>query len=136
MRLLNIIRTLRPPSTGVTPRLPDTLHALIRRLGLSVTRPTSRGKRGGLRKQRVIQTRNTHRFDVVPRPVKAASANVSQLINLRVIKHHKRDLPLTICCLNTRSDKNKTLSVADSVICRDIDVVGLSETYTTHRSTQ
>ena len=99
---MNIIRTLRPASTGVTPRLPDTLHALIRRLGLFVTRPTSRGKRGGLRKQRVIQTRITHRFDVVPRAVKAASANVSQLINMRVIKHRERGIPLTICCLNAQ----------------------------------
>ena len=42
-----------------------------------------------------FQTRVTHRFDVVPRAVKAASANVSQLINLRVIKHRERDIPLT-----------------------------------------
>ena len=129
MRLLNIIRTLRRASTGVTPRLPDTLHALIRRLGLPVTRPTSHGKRGGLRQQRVIQTRITHRFDVVPRAVKAASANVSQLINLRVIKHREHDILLTICCLNARSVKNKALSVADFVISRDIDVLALSETW-------
>ena len=81
---------------------------------------------GGLRKQRVIQTRITHRFDVVPRAVKAASGNVSQLINLRVVKHRKRDIPLTICCLNARSVKNKALSVADFFISRDID---LSETW-------
>ena len=122
MRLLNIIRTLRPASTGVTPRLPDTLHALIRRLGLSVTRPTSRSKRGGFRKQRVTQIRITHRFDVVPRAVKAASANVSQLINLRVIQHRERDIPLTIIYYivlgpNARPVKNKALSVADVVIC-------------------
>ena len=129
MCLLNIIRTLRPASTGVTPRFPDTLHALIRRLGLSVTRPTSRGKREGLRKQRVIQTRITHRFYVVPRAVKAASANVFQLINLRVIKHRQRDIPLTLCCLNARSVKNKALSVADSAIFRDMDVLALSETW-------
>ena len=129
MRLLNIIRTLHSASTGVTPRLPDTLHALIRRLGLSVTRPTSRGKQGVLRKQRVIRTRIIHRFDVVPRAVKAASANVSQLINLPVIKHRERDIPLTICCLNARSVKNKALSVADFVISRDIDVLALSETW-------
>ena len=129
MRLLNIIRTLRPASTGVTPRLPDTVHALIRSLGLSVTRPTSRGKRGGLRKQRMIQTRITHRFDAVPRAVKSASASVSQLINLRVIKHCERDIPFTICCLNARSLKNKALSVADFVNSRDIDVLALSETW-------
>ena len=129
MRLLNIIRTLRPASTGVTPRLLDTLLPLIRRLGLSVTRPTSHGKRSGLRKQRVIQTRITHRFDVVPRAVKAASANVSQLINLRVINHRERDIPMTICCLNARSVKNKALSVADLVISWEIDVLALSETW-------
>ena len=129
MCLLNIIRTLLPASTGVTLRLLDTLHALIRRLGLSVTRPTSRGKRGGFRKQRVIQTRITHRFDVVPWAIKSASANVSQLINLHVVKHHERDIPLTICCLNARSVKNKALSVADFVIFQDIDVLALSETW-------
>ena len=41
--------------------------------------------------------------------VKAASANVSQMINLCVIKHCERDIPLTICCLNARSVKNKAL---------------------------
>ena len=114
---------------GVTPRLPDTLHASIKRLGLSVTRPTSRSKRGVLRKQRVIQTRITHRFDVVPRAVKAASANISQLINLRVINHRERDIPLKICCLNARSVKSKALSLADFFISRDIDVLALSETW-------
>ena len=77
----------------------------------------------------MIQTRVTHRFDVVPRAVKAASANVSQLINRRVIKHRERDIPLTICCLNARSVKNKALSVADFVISRDNDVLTLSETW-------
>ena len=77
----------------------------------------------------MIQTRITHRFDVVPRAVKAASANVSQLINLRVIKHREHDILLTICCLNARSVKNKALSVADFVISRDIDVLALSETW-------
>ena len=129
MRLLNTIRRLRPASTGVTPRLPDTLHALIRRLELSVTRPTSSSKRVGLRKKRVIKTRITHRFDVVPRAVQFASANVSQLINLRVIKHRKSDIPLTICCLNARSVKNKALSRADCIISRDIAVLPLSETW-------
>ena len=92
-------------------------------------RPTSRCKRGGLRKQCVIQTRITHRFDVVPQAVKAASVNVSQLINLRVIKHSERDIPLTICFLYARSVKNKVLSVADFFISRDIDVLALSETW-------
>ena len=100
----------------------------------------------------MIQTRIPHRFDVVPRAVK--DANVSQLINLRVIKHRERDIPLTICYLNARSAKNKALSVADFVISLDIDVLALSETwlgtdtnhqiinelvpsgYTTHLSTQ
>ena len=77
----------------------------------------------------MIQTRITHSFDVVPRAVKAASANVSQLINLRVIKHRERDIPLTICCINACSVKNKVLSVADFVISRDIDVLALSETW-------
>ena len=85
--------------------------------------------KGGLRKQRVIQTRIIHRFDVVPRAVKAASANVSQLINLRVIKHRERDIPLTICCHNARLVKNKALSVTDFVISRDIDVLALSDTW-------
>ena len=61
--------------------------------------------------------------------VKAASANVSQMINICVIKHCERDIPLTICCLNARSVKNKALSVADFVIYRDIDVLALSETW-------
>ena len=60
---------------------------------------------------------------------KSASANVSQLINLRVIKHCERDIPLTICCLNACLVKNKALSVADFVISRDIDVLDLSETW-------
>ena len=77
----------------------------------------------------MIQTRITHRFDAVPRAVKAARTNVSKLINLRVIKHREHDIALTMCCLNARSVKNKAVSVADFFISRDIDVLTLSETW-------
>ena len=73
----------------------------------------------------MIQTRIPHRFDVVPRAVKDTS--VPQLINLRVIKHRGRDIPLTICYLNARSVKNKALSVVDFVISQDIDMLIINQ---------
>ena len=73
----------------------------------------------------MIQTRIPHRFDVVPRAVK--DTNVPQLINLRVIKHRGRDIPLTICYLNVRSVKNKALSVVDFVISQDIDMLIINQ---------
>ena len=86
----------------------------------------SRGKRGGFRKQRVIQTCITHRFDVVPRAVKASSANVCQLINLHVIKHRECDIPLKICCLFSQEQ-----SSVGGRFCYfgDIAVLALSETW-------
>ena len=53
----NVIRDIRPISRSATPRLPDTTYATITSLGLSVTRQTLRGKRGGTRKQRAIESR-------------------------------------------------------------------------------
>ena len=61
--------------------------------------------------------------------IKASSVSYS---NIHVVKptnsHQKPDLPLPIHCLNTRSVKNKAMSVADLVISRYIDVLTLTET--------
>ena len=93
MCLRNVIQAPRPATRGVTSKLPDILHALIRCQGISLTRPTLRGKRGGQSKQRDIPTRITARFDATSRAVNAASANIQLIapVILRTVNQHGSD---------------------------------------------
>ena len=43
--------------------------------------------------------------------------------------HQKVEVPLTVCCLNVQSLRNKAISVTDYVISQGIDVLAITETW-------
>jgi hypothetical protein len=60
------------------------------------------------------------------------SVNFGNLKAVRISKSisgGKESQKLTICCLNARSVKNKTISLSDYIISNDFDIVAITETW-------
>ena len=66
---------------------------------------------------------------------KSKNSRTANLLNLCIISPTSRevakqsDTSLSICCLNAQSVNNKVLSIVDYVIEKDIDVLGITETW-------
>ena len=86
--------------------------------GVALRRPTHRGCRGGVRKQRL-----TH--------VKQFGVNNANLIPVLIEKVALtcKDDGLRVCCINAQSCRNKTLAIADHIIEQNIDVMAICETW-------
>ena len=92
--------------------------------GVALQRPTHRGCRGGARKQRPIRVIVSSRPTAPAKPV----PRVRHLTSI-CSKQYTCGIPLTVCCLNAQSVRNKATSLADLVISRDIDILALTETW-------
>ena len=141
MCMHSVIRELRPISRSATPRLPDTTYATITSLGLSVTRPTLRGKRGGTRKQRAIESRITTTRTV---SVNATTTTIDRADNLVIVplvnyastcvprnnaKRRTAVSSVNLGLVNARSIRNKTDLLIDNVIDAEIDLLAITETW-------
>ena len=86
--------------------------------GVALRRPTHRGCRGGVRKQRLIH-------------VKQLGVNNANLIPVLIEKVGVtcKDDGLRVCCINAQSCRNKKLAIADHIIEQNIDVMAICETW-------
>ena len=137
-----IIRELRPISRSATPRLPDTTYATITSLGLSVTRPILRGKRGGTRIQRAIESRITTTRTVSVNAITTTTIDrKDNLITVPLENFSSTGVPrnnfkrriavstVNLGLVNARSIRNKTYLLIDSVIDAEIDLLAITETW-------
>jgi len=94
-------------------------------------RRTRRGCRAGRSKQRPIAVLINHR----PPPLSTKCTTTDGRDNLIHIKRvttpclYSDSSRINVCCLNTRSVKNKTLSISDYVTSHDYDIMCLTETW-------
>ena len=141
----NVIRALRPISRSATPRLPDSNYSTITKLGLSVTRPTLRGKRGGTRKQRAIKSRITTTRNVSVNATTTIYRRDNQIIvpldntvivdcpSIRATRNQTNRRiavsPVNLGLVNARSIRNKTDLLIDHLIDGDTDLLAITETW-------
>ena len=122
--------------------LPSELYRTIHGLGICRTPSTARGCRGGASRRRTIGVRittqciygslgtgkqNTNIADCEGQ----SGVNINNLVKVKVgaVKVVTADRCFSVCSLNSRSVKNKTLSLRDYIVSRDFDVVALTETW-------
>ncbi len=107
----------------------DTCRTLVD-VGIAVRLPTQRDCRGGARKQRTIDSVIGHR---PPKDRLYTCCNNNNLIGCQLSTFVGVGRPcvakLNVHCINVRSVKNKTVSVSDLVISRDVDMLALTETW-------
>ena len=133
----NVIRALRPISRSATPRLPDSTYSTITKLGLSVTRPTLRGKRGGTRKQRAIKSRITTTRNMSVNATTTIDRRDNLIIvdcpSIRATRNQTNRRiavsPVNLGLVNARSIRNKTDLLIDHLIDGDTDLLAITETW-------
>ena len=140
--LRHIWKSLKPA------RLPTPLYRTITDLNICRVKPTVRGCRGGRKLQRPISVRITTRSTyktckhkhqqvgesgVSCNPGQGGNVNHNNLIQVNCTCTSTRIAPkrncVKICCLNPRSVKNKTLSLADYIQSSEWDLMALTETW-------
>ena len=86
--------------------------------GVALRRPTHRGCRGDVRKQRLTR-------------VTQLGVNNANLIPVLIEKVGVtcKDDGLRVCCINAQSCRNKTLAIADHIIEQNIDDMAICETW-------
>ena len=83
MYLRNFIQAFRPAAQSCgSVRLPASFYATICRLGINVSVPTRRGKRGGQRKQRTINMHITPRSDETTRNKPCPAQRYTNLVHV------------------------------------------------------
>ncbi len=110
--------SLRRPIVSGT-RLPPAVLRNIRQAGISNTKPTSRGKRGGSRKQRKskVSTDQHQVTSPVVTPLKHFNSQNQVKIKLKA------------ALWNAQSARNKTLQISDTIVEDDLDILFLTETW-------
>lgn len=98
---------------------------------LHIKKWTFRGCRAGRNIRRHIRTIVTSRDNNVVDSTCISGVNKRNLSRIKCdyVEHPSATRSLTICCLNPRSIKNKTLSLSDFIVTNDYDIVALTETW-------
>ena len=125
MYLRNSIQAFRPAAQSCgSVRLPSSVYATICRLGINVSVPTRRGKRGGQRKQRAINTHITPRSDETTRNKPCAIQRYTNLVHVDL--HNEATTPKTnisVAVINARSVRNKTTTITECITDHNIDII-------------
>lgn len=124
--------------------LPSDVFKIIKDLSICKTNSTHRGRRAGTKVHKHVPVRITHRLDYTGahkcKDYTVAHTNnvhrAFRLNNLIRIQHtepvediREKMKTLHMCCVNVRSVKNKTISLADYVVSNDFDVIAITETW-------
>ena len=127
--------TLLETSNTLCSRLAPDTWAVVRHLGINAIAATRRGTKAGKRRRRSIPIHisSTRRQ---PGRTNAIGARFRSLCNLVKIDCNvlTDDQPtsltsLSLLSLNCRSVVNKTLSINDLIVTRDVDIAALTETW-------
>ena len=92
--------------------------------------PTRRGKRGGQRKQRAINTHITPRSDETTRNKPCAIQRYTNLVHVDL--HNEATTPKTnisVAVINARSVRNKTTTITECITDHNIDILAITETW-------
>ena len=131
MYLRKSIQALRPAAQSCgSVRLPSSVYATICRLGINVSVPTRRGKRGGQRKQRAINTHITPRSDETTRNKPCAIQRYTNLVHVDL--HNGATTPetnISVAVINARSVRNKTTTITECITDHNIDILAITETW-------
>lgn len=109
-------------------RVPRATYNKLQLLRICSKAPTHRGTVAGKSRERSIPTRITDREPVITHHTSITKGNLVKIPLLRSLTYISTK-NLSFCSLNTRSIKNKTVSLSDFISSHDYDVVALTETW-------
>ena len=117
-------------------RLPASVYAKMCCLRINAAVPTRRGKRGGQRKQRTINTHITPRSDETaqnkPRPAQRYTNLVHVDVHSAAITPKSNNISVAV--INARSVRNKTTTLTECITDHNIDILAITETWLTKNS--
>ena len=130
-RLLKREEAFRPAAQYCgSVRLPASVYATICRLGIHVSVPTRRGKRGGQCKQRAINTYITPRSVETTRNKPCATQRYTNLVHVdlhNAVTTSKNNISVAV--INARSVRNKTTTITECITDHNIDILAITETW-------